>query len=109
MRRLIIIVTTVAVTTFALSGCATPEQRLRTGLTDAGLSKPVSACMARKMVHQLSLTELQRISSLASLKDARLQELSLAEMFDKLRALNDSHILSVTTKAGLSCAIDPSR
>ena len=93
----------------ALSACATPEQRLQTGLYDAGLSKPVSACMASKMVHQLSLVELQRLQSLASLKETHIRDLTVAELFHKVRALNDGHILSVTTTAGLSCAIDSTR
>ena len=104
MRRFLILASLTA-----LAGCATPEQRLRTGLQDAGLSRPVSACMASKMVHELSLVELQRINSLASLKDTRIQQLSVGELLHRLRALNDSHILSVTSRAGISCAIDSAR
>jgi hypothetical protein len=104
MRRLLILAAALT-----LTACATPEDRLRTGLMDAGLSKPVSVCMASKMVRQLSLTELQRLSSLASLKDSHIRDLTVAELFHKVRALNDSHILGVTTTAGLSCAIDPTR
>ena len=92
-----------------LTACATPEDRLRTGLYDAGLSRPVSACMANKMVHQLSLTELQRLSSLSSIGRERIRDMSLGELYYKVRALRDEHILSVTTRAGLSCAIDSSR
>ncbi len=101
MRKLIPIIAL-----FALTACATPEDRLRTGLYDAGLSKPISACMASKMVHQLSLVQLQRISSLASIGHERIRDMSLGELYYKVRALRDEHILSVTTRAGLSCAID---
>lgn len=104
MRRLMILASALT-----LSACATPEQRLQTGLYDAGVSKPISICMASKMVHQLSLTELQRLSSLASLKDSHIRDLTVGELFHKVRALNDGHILSVATTAGLSCAIDPTR
>ena len=92
-----------------LTACATPEDRLRTGLYEAGLSKPVSACMASKMVHQLNITELQRINSLASIRNERLRDMTLGELYYKVRALRDEHILRVTTTAGLSCAIDPTR
>ena len=91
-----------------LTACATPEDRLRTGLYDAGLSKPVSACMASKMVRQLSLTELQRLASLASIRNEHFRDMSVGELYYKVRALRDDHILKVATTAGLSCAIDPS-
>lgn len=92
-----------------LTGCATPEERLRTGLYNAGLPGPVSACMARKMVHQLSLTELQRLASLGGLARRPIEDMSLNELYYRVRALRDDHILAVTSKAGLSCAIDSSR
>lgn len=90
----------------ALASCATPEERLRTGLQEAGLSSPISACMAHKMANELSLPQLQRIASLASLKDTKMGQLSLAELLHRLRALKDEHIWSVTSRAGVSCAID---
>ncbi len=106
MRRFLILATALPL---MLTACATPEQRLRTGLEDVGLSKPISACMASKMVHQLSLVELNRLSSLGSIRDRPIGELSIGELMHKVRALNDPHILSVTTRAGFSCAIDSAR
>ncbi|MBU6207070.1 MAG: hypothetical protein KGQ42_05235 [Alphaproteobacteria bacterium] len=97
---------TVLLLPFALSACATPEQRLRTGLYNAGLSRAMSACMADKMVHQLSLVELERLASFASLKDRPLRDMTPAEITYKVRALRDEHILSVTVHAGISCAFD---
>lgn len=90
-----------------LSACATPEQRLRAGLEGAGLSHPLSACMASKMIHQLSLGELQKLSSLGGLGTRPIGEMSIEELMHRVRALNDPHIVSVTARAGLSCAIDP--
>jgi hypothetical protein len=104
MRRSIIL--TLLLT---LSACATPEQRLQAGLEGAGLSHPMSACMAAKMIHQLSLGELQKLSSLGGLKERPIGEMSIEELMHRVRALNDSHIVTVTARAGLSCAIDPSR
>jgi len=92
-----------------LTACATPEQRLQAGLEGAGLSHPMSACMAAKMIHQLSLGELQKLSSLGGLKERPIGEMSIEELMHRVRALNDPHIVSVTARAGLSCAIDPSR
>lgn len=89
----------------ALSACATPETRLRTGLRDAGLSPRMSDCMADRMVNELSFTQLRRISSLGSLKDDRIRDLSVAEFLHKVRALRDAEILAETTKAAGACAL----
>jgi Prokaryotic membrane lipoprotein lipid attachment site len=92
--------------TAALSGCATPETRLRSGLVSAGLGQRVSSCMAAKMVDRLSLLQLRRLASLGSLDGQRLTDLSMSDFLYKVRALRDPEILTITTKAGLSCAID---
>ena len=47
-----------------LSACAMPESRLRAGLVEAGLSEPLAACMAERMVDRLSLTQLRRLADL---------------------------------------------
>jgi len=104
MRRSIIL--TLLLT---LTACATPEERLRAGLEGTGLSHPMSACMAAKMIHQLSLGELQKLSSLGGLSTRPIGEMSIEELMHRVRALNDPHIVSVTARAGLSCAIDPTR
>jgi hypothetical protein len=89
----------------AVAGCATPENRLRTGLVSAGLNQRVSACMAGKMIDRLSLLQLRRLASLGSLDRARIADLSINDFLYKVRALRDPEILGITTKAGLSCAI----
>jgi hypothetical protein len=89
----------------ALSACATPESRVRTALLNAGLSKPVSTCMAQRMVDRLSLGQLQKLSRLAGLRDSRIGDLTVGEFLKKTRALGDGEILAVVTTAGLGCAI----
>lgn len=88
----------------ALAGCATPETRLRTGLVDAGLSQRVAGCMADRMVDRLSLLQLRRIGSLASLKGKNASDLSLNQFLFKVRALKDTEILAVTTSSAAVCA-----
>ena len=88
----------------ALAGCATPETRLRTGLVNAGLSQRVAGCMADRMVDRLSLLQLRRIGSLASLKDKNASDLSLNQLLFKVRALKDTEILAVTTSSAAVCA-----
>lgn len=89
----------------ALSACATPEARLRTGLQDAGLSKAMSACMAERMVDRLSLVQLRRLSALGSLKDKRIADLTLNQFLHKVRALGDAEILAVATSSAAICAL----
>ena len=89
----------------ALSACATPESRVRTALLNAGLSKPVSTCMAQRMVDRLSLGQLQKLSRLADLRDTKISNLTVGEFLKKTRGLGDPEIFAVVTTAGLGCAI----
>lgn len=90
---------------FALSACATPESRVRSALMSAGLSRPISTCMAQRMVDRLSLGQLQKLSRLSDLSSRRIGDLSVGEFLRKTRALGDPRILEVVTTAGLGCAI----
>jgi hypothetical protein len=94
-----------AIPIFILSACATPESRVRTALLDAGLSKPVSTCMAQRMVDRLSLGQLQKLSRLSALRGSRIGDLTVGEFLKKTRALGDPAIFAVVTTAGLGCAI----
>lgn len=100
MKKLI-----VASAFLALSACATPETRVRTALMDAGLSKPVSRCMAQRMVDRLSLGQLQKLSRLGALRDTKIRNLTVGEFLRQTRALGDPEILTVVTTAGVGCAI----
>ncbi len=89
----------------ALAGCATPEQRVRSGLVEAGLSRPIAACMAERMVDRLSLLQLRRIGRLGDLKDANMREMTVDEFLRRARAIRDPEIVGVmTTSAGI-CAL----
>ena len=83
-----------------LAGCAVPEARLRAGLVNAGLSEPLAACMAERMVDRLSLTQLRRLGDLPSARGA----VSIAEFLHRVRALRDPGILGVTTSSAALCA-----
>lgn len=87
-----------------LAGCATPEQRLRSGLMDAGLGKVSATCMADYMTDRLSLVQLKRIGSMASLKDDSV-DIPLSRLLHKLRALKDPEIIGVAIAAGASCSV----
>lgn len=91
-----------------LASCATvsPESRLRAGLMDAGLSPHMAGCMAERMADRLSIMQLRRLQSLASLRKSHMGEMSVDKFLYKVRALEDPEIFSVTSKAALICAID---
>lgn len=90
-----------------LSSCATvsPESRLRAGLIDAGLSPSMAGCMAERMADRLSIMQLRRLQSLASLRKSHMGGMSVDHFLFKVRALEDPEIFAVTSKAALVCAI----
>src|SRR3546814_15840425 len=73
----------------ALAACATPETRVRNSLLKAGLSEPMAACMAGRMVDRLSLAQLRRLSSLSSIKERTMQDMTIDEFIYRIRALHD--------------------
>lgn len=95
-RRVIPLIAALA----TLSACAVPEAKLRTGLTNAGLPKPLAACMAERMVDRLSLAQLMRIADLPKAREAE----SLDRFLRRVRALGDPEILAVATSSGGLCA-----
>lgn len=93
-----------ATAALALAACATPENRVKTALLQAGLSEPVSACMADRMTDRLSIGQLQKLASIG--KGAKpVSQMSLSELATRVRALGDPEIVSVVTSAGVGCAI----
>ncbi|MFK4794454.1 hypothetical protein [Sphingobium sp. ZW T5_29] len=90
-----------------LGSCATlsPEARLRAGLTDAGLPPVTAGCMAERMADRLSLAQLRRVQSLASLRNSHMGALSVDRFLHKLRAIEDPEIFIVTSKAAIACTL----
>lgn len=93
----------------SLSACATvsPEARVRDKLMEAGLSPRMSSCMAERMVDRLSIPQLKRLQSIVSLRDADYRGMTIDRLLYKLRAIDDPEIFTVTSRAGLACAIAP--
>lgn len=89
-----------AVLALSLVSCAVPEARLRTGLINAGLPKPLSACMAERMVDRLSLKQLLRIADLPRASKSE----SIEQFLHRIRALEDTEILAVTSSSAALCA-----
>lgn len=90
-----------------LSSCATasPESRLRNRLMEAGLPPRMAACMSGRMVDKLTLAQLRKLQSLASLRRAEMAGITLDVFLHNIRALEDSDIFVVTSKAAISCSL----
>jgi hypothetical protein len=95
----------VSLAALALSACATPETRIRTALMDAGLSQPMAACMADRMVDRLSLVQLNRLGGLKKLRSQDMRKVPVDEFLRRTRALQDPEILSVATSSAVICAV----
>lgn len=83
----------------SLSACAVPEARLRAGLVNAGLSRPLAACMAERMVDRLSLAQLMRIADLPRAREAE----SVDKFLRRIRSLGDPEIVGVSTSSAALC------
>ena len=95
----------VTFTALALSACTTPETRVRTALMDAGLSQPIAACMADRMVDRLSLVQLNKLSGLKKLRGQDMRKVTVEDFLKRTRSLQDPEILGVVSSSGLICAI----
>lgn len=90
---------------FCVTACASPESQIRSGLVNAGLSKPMAGCMANQMIGKLSLIQLRRLGSLGNFQRESIREMSVERFLRNVRALKDPEVLAITTRAGLSCAL----
>jgi hypothetical protein len=82
-----------------LAGCSTPETMTREGLVRAGISKPVAACMASRMVDRLSILQLRRLAGLGKAERSR----DLDQFLYRVRSLRDSEIVGVTASSAALC------
>lgn len=89
----------------SLAACATPETRVRNGLMSAGLSKPISACMADRMVDRLSYSQIDKLNGLGKLRKRDPGDISVNEFVKRTKALQDPEILGVVTSSGVVCAL----
>lgn len=97
-----------------LAGCSmiSPEARVHEKLIAAGVKPHLADCLAPKLAHKLTISELEQLGKAAKLAKAdsgdggdHAHHLGLHALADRLQAVNDPHIVDVVTRAGLSCAI----
>jgi len=99
MRQILILLALLAIT-----ACATPEQRLKDKLVQAGIDEPVAGCMAERMTDRLSLYQLDKLRRLGKVRDPDTGRVDYRELGRKLKGLDDPEIVEVTVSSGLICA-----
>lgn len=90
------------------ASCAQPfEGRVASRLADAGLSRTMADCMAKRWVERLNLLQLQKISDLAEdLKRERSERrLTVARFVERVREVDDPEIVRVVTGSAAACAL----
>ncbi len=90
-----------------VAGCSTvsPEAKVRDKLIAAGVKPHLASCMADKMVRKLDYSELKEVGRVAKLPREHPGAITFDELTERLQAINNPHIVSVVTRAGLGCAI----
>jgi hypothetical protein len=101
MKRVVLLVLLLAVSCSGLS----PETKVRSKLEHAGLKPEMAQCMAHKLVRKLDSSELRQLAEVAKLPGDHPGHIRFDELADRLRALNNPHIVNVVTRVGLGCAI----
>jgi hypothetical protein len=90
-----------------LAACAaSPEQRVRAALVDAGVREDVARCMAERMAAKLSIEQLEELKRLGSLaKQDPDKKMTPHRILRKVEALGDPEVVSVTSRAALVCYV----
>ena len=103
MRGKILLIAVVLV-----GGCAQPlEGRVATRLTEAGLSRPMAECMAKRWVERLNVLQLRKMSDLSEdLRKERSQgRLTVGRLIERVQAVDDPEIVSVVSSSSIACAL----
>ncbi|WP_116091645.1 hypothetical protein [Sphingomonas crusticola] len=89
----------------ALAGCmATPEQRVKAALVNAGVAPRVAGCMAERMADRLSIEQLKELKALTNGRKPG-EKLSAKHILKRVASIGDPEVVSVTTKAAIGCTI----
>jgi len=92
----------------AASACASPRNRIETKLVEAGLPRASAACVADRMVSDLSLAQLNAVSD--AVKPGRYGKLTIGELAARLQRMDDPEIARVLTAAeSLAAGHEPGR
>ena len=97
MRRLVAAAVLMAIAT---SGCISKLAygRVRSALSEAGLSDANAACMADRMTDKLTILQLRKLQALQG------EKRSLADYVTAVRRVGDPEVLAVTATSAAVCA-----
>jgi hypothetical protein len=89
-----------------LGGCqAVVEDRVESGLIEAGVPAGMATCMAGIWAKDLSVGQIREISDLAARLKAERQTLTVGRLIDHARAWNDPAALAVVASSAARCAL----
>lgn len=82
-----------------LAGCASTvaESRVRSALSEAGLSDADANCMARRMVDRLTIAQLRKLEGLKG------EQKTVDDYVQAVRRVGDAEALAVTASSALLC------
>ncbi len=88
-----------ALALLATSGCVSKLAygRVKSALTEAGLSDSNAACMADRMTDKLTILQLRKLQALQG------EKRSLSDYVNAVRRVNDPEVLAVTATAAAVC------
>jgi len=91
----------------ALSGCveAIAESRVRSALSDAGLSDRNADCMSQRMVDRLTIAQLKKLERLKARTGERERPVTLAQYVERVRRVGDAEVIAVTASSAGLCAV----
>ncbi len=94
-------------TALALSGCveAIAESRVRSALSEAGLSDRNADCMAERMVDRLTIDQLRKLEGLKARAGERERPVTLAQYVERVRRVGDAEVITVTASSAGLCAV----
>lgn len=97
----------IAVAALALSGCVEriAESRVRTALSEAGLSDSNAQCMAARMVDRLTIAQLRKLEALKARQGERARPVTIGEFVERVRRVGDSEVVAVTASSAGLCAV----
>jgi len=83
----------------ALAGCVQTikQNRVEVALVNAGLSPPLSACMARRMSEKLSIAQLRRLQALG------VEKRTYGDYVNAVRNVHDNDALEVLLSSAVLC------
>lgn len=89
----------------ALAGCVQTiaEGRVRSALSEAGLSARVSDCMAGRMVDRLTIAQLKKLEELKTRAGER-DPVTVRQYLARVRRVGDAEVLGVTSSSAALCA-----